>query len=55
MECFPYSLPDNSPFTTASIALEEFARENGFAIHDVRYDGNCMFSLLVYAILIALN
>ena len=48
MECFPYSLPDNSPFTIASIALEELARENGFAIHDVPYDGNCMFSAVAY-------
>ena len=35
---------DNMAFTT----LQELARDNGFTIHDVPRDGNCMFSALAY-------
>ena len=36
------------PFTVASTALEQLAHENGFAIHNVPSDGNCMFSAIAY-------
>ena len=29
-------------------AVETITRQNGFTIHDVPYDGNCMFSAIVY-------
>jgi hypothetical protein len=51
MECCPStgSLPtDNNAFTTAFNVLETVARENGFAIHDVPYDGDCLFSSIAY-------
>ena len=35
---------DNMTYTT----LEALARDNGFTIHDVPRDGNCMFSALAY-------
>ena len=35
---------DNTAFTT----LTAFARDNGFIIHDVPRDGDCMFSALAY-------
>jgi hypothetical protein len=43
MECSPDSLfNDNDVFTTAFNVLEQITRENGFAIHDVPYDGDCL-------------
>ena len=51
MECFPstHSLPsDDSAFTTAFNILETVARENGFALHNVPYDGDCLFSSIAY-------
>ena len=48
MECCLHSFSSDNLFTIASSALEELARENGFLIHDVPYDGNCMFSAIAY-------
>jgi hypothetical protein len=46
MECYPDSLSnDSNAFTIAFNVLEQVATENGFAIHDVPYDGDCLFSL----------
>ena len=42
MDTLPCNLPETDPFTVASTALEQLAHENGFAIHDVPSDGNCM-------------
>ena len=33
---------------TAVHKLETIASQNGFTIHDVLYDGNCMFSAIAY-------
>ena len=44
MDTLPSNLPETDPFTLASTALEQLAHENGFAIHNVPSDGNCMFS-----------
>ena len=33
---------------TAVHKLETIAGQNGFTIHDVPYDGNCMFSAIAY-------
>jgi hypothetical protein len=39
VESCPHSLSsDNDVFTTAFNVLEQIARENGFAIHEVPYD-----------------
>ena len=50
MECSgTASLPsDNDPFTIAFNVLETVARENGFAIQNVPYDGDCLFSSIAY-------
>ena len=48
MECCPHSFPSDNSFIIALSALEQLARENGFSIHDVPYDGNCMFSAIAY-------
>ena len=46
MECHPYSLSiDDGVFTIAFNVLEQVARENRFAIHNVPYDGDCLFSI----------
>ena len=48
-ECSPSSLSvDNDALTIASNALERLARENGFTVHDVPYDGDCLFSAIAY-------
>ena len=45
----PNSLPSgNVAFTIAFNVLERVARENGFVIHDVPYDGNCLFASTAY-------
>ena len=36
------------PLITAMHTLETQARQNGFTIHNVPYDGECMFSAIVY-------
>ena len=36
------------PLMTAMHNLETQARQNGFTIHNVPYDGDCMFSAIVY-------
>ena len=38
----------NDALTVAFSVLERAARENGFAIHDVPYDGDCLFSSIAY-------
>ena len=49
MECHPYSLSiDHDVFTIAFNLLEQVARENGFAMHNVPYDGDCLFSSKAY-------
>ena len=48
MDTFPCNLPETDPLTVASNALEQLAHENGFAIHNVSSDGNCMFSAIAY-------
>ena len=43
MECRPSSLSSgNDALTVAFSVLERVARQNGFAIHDVPYDGDCL-------------
>ena len=37
-----------SPYTRAKSTLARVAQENGFAIHHVPYDGNCLFSAVAY-------
>lgn len=45
----PSNLPsDNGAFTMAFNILERVAREKSFAIHDMPYDGNCLFSSIAY-------
>ena len=39
---------DDDPFTIAFNILETVARENGFAIQNVPYDGDCLFSSIAY-------
>ena len=39
---------DSDEFTTALCQLKVLAHQNNFAIHDVPYDGNCMFSAVSY-------
>ena len=48
MECSSIVCNDSSPFTVALRELEALARDNSFTIHDVPYDGNCMFSAIAY-------
>ena len=49
MECHPHSLSiDYDVFTIAFNVLEQEARENGFAIHNVPFDGDCLFSSISY-------
>ena len=48
MDTLPCSLPETEPFIVASNALEQLPYENGFAIHNVPSDGNCMFSAIAY-------
>ena len=48
MECCLSSLPSVDTLTIAFKVLERVARENGFAIHDVPYDGNCLFASIAY-------
>ena len=48
MDTLPCNLPGPDRYTVASTALEKLAHENGFAIHDVPSDGNCMFSAIAY-------
>ena len=49
VELFPkISLARLSPYTSAKSTLERVAQENGFAIHNVPYDGNCLFSAVAY-------
>ena len=50
MECSSTAcLPsDNNPFTIAFNILETVARQNGFAIQNVPYDGDCLFSSIAY-------
>ena len=38
----------NDALTVAFSVLERAARENGFAIHNVPYDGDCLFSSIAY-------
>ena len=47
MECSGTS-GDDSAFRVALCELETLARVNSFTIHDVPYDGNCMFSAVTY-------
>ena len=48
MECSPGISDGNDLFSLALHELEAKARLSGFSIHDVPYDGNCMFSALSY-------
>ena len=48
MECSPGISEDNDSFSVALHELEAKAHQSGFSIHDVPYDGNCMFSALSY-------
>ena len=45
IECYDNN---NDALTTAIHKLETLASQNGFTIHDVPCDGNCMFSAIVY-------
>ena len=38
----------NDPLLSAMHKLETIASQNGFTIHDVPADGDCMFSAIVY-------
>ena len=44
MECYDIS----DPLLTAICKLETIASQNGFTIHDLPADGDCMFSAIVY-------
>ena len=49
VECHPHSLSsDDDVFTIAFNVLEQVAKENGFAIHNVPFDGDCLFSSIAY-------
>ena len=48
MECHPYSPYVDDVFTIAFNVLEQVARENGFVIHNVPHDGDCLFSSIAY-------
>ena len=46
---FAMDCSDNeNDLSTAVHKLETIASQNGFTIHDVPYDGNCMFSAIAY-------
>ena len=47
-ESDPMEHGDNDEFTTALCQLKVLAHQNNFVIHDVPYDGNCMFSAVSY-------
>ena len=47
MECSSIS-DGNDVFSVALHKLEALACQNGFTIHPVPYDGNCMFSAVSY-------
>ena len=46
----PYAMihDGSNEFSTALCQLKVLACQNNFAIHDVPYDGNCMFSAVSY-------
>ena len=46
MECSSNALDGNDAFSVALRELEALVRLNGFSIHDVPYDGSCMFSAI---------
>ena len=47
--CLSSSVPnDDDDFRRASNTLKTITRENGFIVHDVPYDGDCLFSAIVY-------
>ncbi|MCG8625789.1 MAG: hypothetical protein MJE68_27790, partial [Proteobacteria bacterium] len=49
MEYHPNSLSsDDNLFSIAFNVLEQVATENGFAIHNVPFDGDCLFSSIAY-------
>ena len=41
-------IANEDAFSTAVHKLQTIASQNGFTIHDVPYDGNCMFSAIAY-------
>ena len=47
-ESDPMEHDNSDEFTTALCQLKVLAQQNNFAIHDVPYDGNCMFSAVSY-------
>ena len=47
-ESEPMEHDDGDEFSTALCQLKVLANQNNFAIHDVPYDGNCMFSAVSY-------
>ena len=47
-ESEPMEHDDSDEFSTALCQLNVLAHQNNFAIHDVPYDGNCMFSAVLY-------
>ena len=48
LNIWPGISDDNDSFSLALHELEAKARLNGFSIHNVTYDSNCMFSALSY-------
>ena len=49
MPCLSISVPNgDDDFRRASNTLTTITRENGFIIHDVPYDGDCLFSAITY-------
>ena len=49
VESEPMSISDDSnEFSTALQQLKTLASQNSFTIHDVLYDGDCMFSAVSY-------
>ena len=47
MEYDPNSLSSEELFTIIFNMLEQVAAENGIAIHNVPFDGDCLFSSIV--------
>ena len=47
-ESEPMEHDDSDEFTTVLCQLKVLAHQNNFVIHDVPYDGNCMFSAVSY-------
>ena len=48
----PMDCSDNENALSAAVhKLETIASQNGFTIHDVPYDGNCMFSAIAYQLM----